>query len=571
MQQAVSLLLRRMRWPLLTLIVVYAVSILGLVLIPGQDDQGNPWRMDFFHAFYFVSFMGTTIGFGEIPYPFTDAQRMWTTGSIYATVVAWLYAIGTLLSVIQDRAFRRVLEYSGFTRSVRRLTDPFYILCGYGDTGRLLVRELAERGIPTTVIDPDEARIQDLAVEPLPLYVPGLCADGSDSDSLLAAGLRHPRCKGVLAVSARDAVNLKVAITTRLLTPWLQVICRAETHDAAANMASFGTDHIVNAFDTFGERLAMMFRSPSMYLVFEWITAVYGAPLEEFRVPPRGKWVLCGYGRFGKAVHEHLSREGIALTVIEADPARTAPPDGFVHGRGTEAITLEEAGIRDAVGVIAGTDDDANNLSILITARDLKPDLFTIGRQNQYSNDAIFQAADIDLIVQPGTLIARAMLDVITTPLLPDFLALARRQDDEWANVLVSRVSGVVTNKSPITWSVSIDENEAPAVTAMLRDGVRVSIAHLSTSPYDWTARLACLPLLLVRNRDMHLLPDDEVVLAAGDELLFCGTAEARRGMRATASNYNVLDYVITGTTHPAGTVWRWLDRRRTPQRQAST
>lgn len=63
------LLLRRLRAPFLTIIVIYAISTLGFVLIPGQDDQGNPWHMDFFHAFYFVSFMGSTIGFGEIPYP----------------------------------------------------------------------------------------------------------------------------------------------------------------------------------------------------------------------------------------------------------------------------------------------------------------------------------------------------------------------------------------------------------------------------------------------------------------------------------------------------------------------
>ena len=68
-----------------------AVFILGFVLIPGVDDQGDPWRMDFFHAFYFVSFMGTTIGFGEIPYAFTEAQRLWATISIYATVISWLY------------------------------------------------------------------------------------------------------------------------------------------------------------------------------------------------------------------------------------------------------------------------------------------------------------------------------------------------------------------------------------------------------------------------------------------------------------------------------------------------
>ena len=63
------LFLRRMRAPLLALTAAYSISVLGLVLIPGVDDQGEPWRMDFFHAFYFVTYMATTIGFGEIDNP----------------------------------------------------------------------------------------------------------------------------------------------------------------------------------------------------------------------------------------------------------------------------------------------------------------------------------------------------------------------------------------------------------------------------------------------------------------------------------------------------------------------
>ncbi|MGI9321284.1 MAG: ion channel, partial [Thiogranum sp.] len=132
MHNVISLVLRRMRLPLILLISTYAISVLGLTLIPGIDDQGNPWRMDFFHAIYFVSFLGSTIGFGEIPYAFTGAQRMWTTFTIYAAVVSWLYAIGTILTVIQDPGFRRVLAFQSFVRKVRRMREPFYILCGYG-------------------------------------------------------------------------------------------------------------------------------------------------------------------------------------------------------------------------------------------------------------------------------------------------------------------------------------------------------------------------------------------------------------------------------------------------------
>ena len=74
MDNIVFLILRQMRRPLLTLVTVYAIAILGLALIPGRDAAGNIWHMDLFHAFYFVSFMSTTIGFGEIPYEFTESD-----------------------------------------------------------------------------------------------------------------------------------------------------------------------------------------------------------------------------------------------------------------------------------------------------------------------------------------------------------------------------------------------------------------------------------------------------------------------------------------------------------------
>ena len=119
MPAIIFLLLRRIRMPLIILIGVYSVATIGLTLIPGVDDQGNPWHMNFFHAFYFVSFMGSTIGFGEIPYPFTDAQRIWVLTTIYTSVVAWLYTIGTLLSLIQDQAFRHAVTYQRFKHQVR--------------------------------------------------------------------------------------------------------------------------------------------------------------------------------------------------------------------------------------------------------------------------------------------------------------------------------------------------------------------------------------------------------------------------------------------------------------------
>ena len=53
---AIFLVLRRMRGPLIILVMIFSVAVLGLSLIPGVDSDGNPWRMTLFDAFYFVSY-----------------------------------------------------------------------------------------------------------------------------------------------------------------------------------------------------------------------------------------------------------------------------------------------------------------------------------------------------------------------------------------------------------------------------------------------------------------------------------------------------------------------------------
>ena len=563
MHNVIYLLLRRMRVPLIVVILAYAISILGLVLIPGIDDQGNPWQMSFFHAFYFVSFMGSTIGFGEIPYPFTDPQRIWTTVAMYMTVISWLYAIGSLFSLVQDHAFRRVVARTNFTREVRRINNPFYLVCGLGDAGQLVIRELAEHGIHSVIVDRDESKIHSLQLEDLPLRVPALVADVTDSSALVAAGLCNQQCAGVIALTDDDHTNLTIAITSKLLAPELAVISRAETHDSAANIASFGTDTIINPFDTFAERFAMMFKSPSMHLVYEWMTSLHKAPLSKFTAPPQGTWILCGYGRFGKAIQKSLSFKGIKTIIVESDPEGTDAPETTIVGRGTEAITLHEAGIEQACGIIAGTDNDANNLSIIMTALKLNENLFTVSRQNGNYNDAIFAAADIGITMQAGRIIGKRVVDILTTPLLTDFLRMAVLQSDDWANVLVSRVVGVLGDQPPESWAQVISTIESPAVVHQLKKGMAVTVKNLLTDPRDTQSMLPCVALYLKHpNHDDRLLPDDDTPLQTGDQLLICGRVSAETHMRWTANNSHALNYICYGVDRPSGSLWRWLSAR---------
>lgn len=564
MEPVFFLVMRRMRAPLLTLVVAYAVAMLGLVLIPGTDGDGNPYRLDFFHAFYFVSYMATTIGFGEIPHAFNGAQRLWVVFTIYSTVVVWVYAIGTIISLFQDPAFRRAMTRNRFLRRVRRMREGFYLICGYGETGSALVRALTDQGQHAVVVEILPERVDMLRMENLRDFVPALCADASRPASLRDAGLEHDLCKGVVALTNVNEVNLKVAITSKLLHPSIQVICRADSKDVEKNMASFGTDYIVDPFDTFALHLAIAYQAPCLYVLQQWLAGEEDRKLCDPIYPPReGRWVVCGFGRFGKAVLQRLRFEGLDTVVVEASPWKTGTPKGtLVHGRGTEAETLEEAGIREAAGLVAGTDDDANNLSIIMTARELNPNLFVVARQNLSENQSIIEAVKADMVMHPSFIIANKIQALLAAPMLDEFFSLSRYQTEAWACELVSRIAAVTTARPPEVWELWVEEDYAFAVVGALHQGRVVCVGDLLRDPRDRGRELPCIALMLISDEARTLLPDPETRLHPEDRILFCGRPESHNAMRWTLMNEHALFFVTTGESRPQGWLWGRLRGR---------
>ncbi len=564
MESIVFLILRRMRQPLLTLLVVYAVSISGLTLIPGRDADGSVWYMSIFHAFYFVSYMATTIGFGEIPHAFSDAQRLWVSLSLYASVIAWIYAFGTILALVQDRTFQEALAEYRFARRIRAMREPFHLVCGYGETGTALVHSLTQRGQHAVVIDIDEARTSIIQLQELREFVPALHGDAAVTRYLQEAGLQHSCCAGVVALTDDNEVNLKVAITAKLLNPRIKVISRADSHDIEANMASFGTDHIVDPFDTFAAHLAVAFQAPCLYLLQRWLTGREGAILSEPVYPPRdGHWIVCGYGRFGKAICRRLKGEGVEVVVIEARPQVTGQPDTkLVTGVGTEAETLLEADIENAAGLVAGTDNDANNLSIVMTARELNSTVFAVVRQNQADNHDIIAAVDADMVMHPSAIIADKIRVLLATPMLYEFISLALYQDESWACELASRVIALVGDEVPETREWSLDQGQASALQDYLTQGGQFSVAELLRDPWQRERELNAIVLLIRRRNDRMLLPDLQDALKAGDRLLICGDRAAFTRMQWTVSHRHTLEYVKTGRDVPQSWLWRRLAQR---------
>ena len=557
----IFLILRRMRAPLIVLITIFAVSVLGLSLIPGRDAAGHATRMGFFDAFYFMSYTATTIGYGEIPQPFTGAQRLWVMATIYLTVVGWAYAIGSLLTLLQDRAFRQAMALRRFTRTVSRLREPFLLIVGYGETGRLLGRSLDSLGRRFVVLDASAERVDALDVDQYHADVPGLAADAGNPRTIGLAGLEHPRCEGVLALTDDDEVNLVVTMTAALVRPELPVIARTVSPTIAHRMRAFGSPAVVNPFDRFGDHLRLALRAPASYQLMTWLESGPGAGLPAAgRAPTSGRWVVCGHGRFGHELTEDLRAEGLAVTVIDARPDAGAEP-AMIVGDASAPEVMARADLENAVGLVAGTDNDTTNLSLVAAGRKVNPALFIAARQNRPASAPLFAAMEVDWLLVPTEVLAREIYAQLSTPLLWRFLREMPARGDDWAAHLVDRLRQHCGTHLGTVWKVALTGHEAPALGSWLRAG-DARLGDLVRSPLDRSRPLAAVPLLLLRGSESMLAPGDDVRLAPADQILFAGRPSARRSLVDTMTNDAVSAYVLRGMSVPSGWLWQRVTGR---------
>ncbi|MFN0162327.1 MAG: NAD-binding protein [Burkholderiales bacterium] len=561
MDDVLFLAMRRLRAPLVTIICVYAVSVGGLTLMPGADPQGRPETMSFFHAFYVISYTATTIGFGELPNPFTDAQRIWVTFTIYLSVVAWAYTLGSVIALINDRTFRSMLARSLFIRRVRGIGEPFVIICGYGQSGAALARALDRDGMRAVIVEPREERVALLVLEDYAHPPLALAADARLPDVLTDCGIRLSQCAALVALAGDDNVNQAIAIGARVLSADLPIVTRAKTREAEVNLAAFSGVQVVNPFETFAANLRMTMRAPEVLQVEEWLTGAPGTECPACLALPRGRWVLIGFGRFGHAIASMLDDEGIEWRAF--DPAAVESDEKRLV-RGTLADTvLREAGIDTADVLVAGASIDAVNLGVSTLARRTQPDLFVIIRQNHAQDRALIEAARADLTFVQAEIMVHECLQLLKTPMLGRFISHMRAAGPALALAAMERVRAGSGEGAPQAWMFVCDVMEPGMFAAFFqRSGNALAIEHLLLDPTSPGERLPASALMLERGGQTHTLPPDDTVLKPGDRLLFVGGDQARALQSRYLYEPGTVAWVCSGREPPRSLIFRWWAQR---------
>ncbi|MGH2760618.1 MAG: potassium channel family protein [Actinomycetota bacterium] len=160
------------------------------------------------------------------------------------------------------------------------------------------------------------------------------------------------------------------------------------------------------------------------------LTGELGEPLRRRRMQRRidalrDHFVICAYGRVGRAAAEEFRLQGERYVIVEQQEAleRIIGLDGapYIIDDPTAEAVLVRAGIECARGLVCAVDSDAVNVYITLTARSLNPKLSIVARASNPESVDQLHRAGADRVISPYSLSGRRMASLASQPSVVDF------------------------------------------------------------------------------------------------------------------------------------------------------
>jgi voltage-gated potassium channel len=143
-------------------------------------------------------------------------------------------------------------------------------------------------------------------------------------------------------------------------------------------------------------------------------------------------YIICGCGRIGYLICKELAEEKISFVVIDnnAEVIQKIEDDGFIYFKGdaTQDKTLIATGIKRAKGIVCVLPSDAENLYVILTAKELNPDIYILSRSEEEESEHRLLRAGADRVMSPYTLGGMRMAMAILRPAMLDFIEITTRR-----------------------------------------------------------------------------------------------------------------------------------------------
>lgn len=161
----------------------------------------------------------------------------------------------------------------------------------------------------------------------------------------------------------------------------------------------------------------------------------------------KNHYIICGYGRMGRELAGLLIQRYLNLVVIERNEKRAEimNSDGILYliGQATDKEMLIRAGIQRAQGFITAVGTDADNVFLVLIARQMNPQIHIVARAIQNATKETLMAAGANRVISPYTSGARLMSHAVLRPTVLSFFDMAF--SDESTDIQVEEIT-IVSN-----------------------------------------------------------------------------------------------------------------------------
>ncbi len=220
----------------------------------------------------------------------------------------------------------------------------------------------------------------------------------------------------------------------------------------------------------------------------------------------RGHIIICGFGRNGREAAGIFHNSRHNFVVIEKKESRRDDlpyeVNYYLEDDATRDETLIEAGIEHASALISTLPDDADNVFVVLTARELNPKLKIISRASNDSSVKKLKTAGANNVIMPDKIGGAHMATLITSPDVKEFVDLLATQNNE---------------------HFSIEEIES---------AVTISLEELNC----WKQTGATILGLKTSEGEFHLNPVSKTVVRPGNRVIVMGSKEQLKQVQKLVS-----------------------------------
>lgn len=246
--------------------IIVAISMFLAVIIVGTIGYYHLLNVPIIDALYMTVITIATVGYREVGVMTSEAE-IFTIFIIFWGVGTAGYAFTRSIAIFIEGSIRDIWRNKKVQKKIAKLEDH-YILCGAGESGRVIVEQFLKKQVPFVIIEKEESIVNHYLEKGI------LAIEGDATEEVILEKAHIGAAKGLISALSKDVDNLFTVLTARQLNSELYIISRSIDKSSPSKLKKAGANYTVSSNDIGGRRMASLMLRPSVFSFLDITTHV---------------------------------------------------------------------------------------------------------------------------------------------------------------------------------------------------------------------------------------------------------------------------------------------------------